>query len=100
MANASGAFIGGGFGLVGLSWAPSRRTLMALRMENRVPGWDANPYLAIAAMLAAGIHSMDRNLALKEALAGDAYAATGKPSFPKCARVGSRSPRRDAHRGR
>ena len=88
MANAGGAFIGGafiggGFGLVGLSWAPSRRTLMALRIENRVPGGDANPYLAIAAMLAAGIHSMDRNLALEEALVGDDYAATGKASFPK-----------------
>ena len=34
-------------------------------------------------MLAAGIHSMDRNLALEEALAGDDYAATGKASFPK-----------------
>ena len=68
---------------MGLSWAPSRRTLMALRIENRVPGGDANPYLAIAAMLAAGIHGMDRNLALEEALIGDAYAATGKPSFPK-----------------
>jgi hypothetical protein len=78
-----GAFIGGGFGLVGLSWAPSRRTLMALRIENRVAGGDANPCLAIAAMLAAGIHSMDRNLALVEALVGDDYAATGKASFPK-----------------
>ncbi|HET7479755.1 MAG TPA: glutamine synthetase family protein [Rubrobacteraceae bacterium] len=55
----------------------------SLRIENRVPGGDANPYLAIAAMLAAGIHGMDRNLALEEELAGDAYAATGKPSFPK-----------------
>ncbi len=60
MANAGGTFIGGSFGLVGWSWAPSRRTLMALRIENRFPGGDANPYLAIAAMLAAGIHGMDR----------------------------------------
>ena len=68
---------------MGLSWAPSRRTLMALRIENRVPAGDANPYVASAAMLAAGIHTMDRNLALEEALIGDAYAATGRPSFPK-----------------
>ena len=43
MANAGGAFIGGGFGLVGLSWAQSRRTLMALRIENRVPAGMATP---------------------------------------------------------
>jgi glutamine synthetase len=34
-------------------------------------------------MLAAGMHSMDRNLALEEALVGDDYAATFKASFPK-----------------
>lgn len=58
----------------------------SLRIENRVPGGDANPHLAIGAMIAAGIHGMDEGLALEEEFVGDAYAATDKPSFPSSLR--------------
>ena len=34
----------------------------ARRVENRLPGADANPYLAIAASLAAGLYGMEREL--------------------------------------
>jgi glutamine synthetase len=47
----------------------------SLRFENRVPGGDVNPYLAVAAMIAAGLHGIDNELPLAEPFAGNAYAA-------------------------
>ncbi len=47
----------------------------SLRFENRVPGGDVNPYLAVAAMIAAGLHGVDNELPLEEAYAGNAYAS-------------------------
>jgi glutamine synthetase len=49
-----------------------------LRVENRVPGGDVNPYLAVAAMIAAGLHGVDRELPLEEPLEGNAYTAEGR----------------------
>ncbi len=46
-----------------------------LRLENRVPGGDVNPYLAVAAMIAAGLHGIDHELTLEEPYAGNAYTA-------------------------
>lgn len=46
----------------------------SLRLENRMPGADVNPYLAIAATLAGGAYGIERGLELPEAYAGDAYA--------------------------
>ena len=46
-----------------------------LRFENRVPGGDVNPYLAVAAMIAAGLHGIDNELPLADAFGGNAYAA-------------------------
>lgn len=45
------------------------------RMENRVPGADANPYLAMAAMLAAGLHGIEQELELPPIMEGNAYAS-------------------------
>ncbi|KAF1050534.1 MAG: Gamma-glutamylputrescine synthetase PuuA [Stenotrophomonas maltophilia] len=44
---------------------------VARRVENRLAGADANPYLAIAASLAAGLHGMQHELAPSEALQGE-----------------------------
>ena len=44
----------------------------AVRVECRVPGADMNPYLACAAMLAAGLKGIEEKLALEEAFSGDA----------------------------
>ncbi len=49
----------------------------SLRPENRVPGGDVNPYLAVAAMIAAGLDGIDRELELEPAFAGNAYADDG-----------------------
>ncbi|BCJ05884.1 glutamine synthetase family protein [Mitsuaria sp. RG] len=43
----------------------------ARRVENRLPGADANPYLAIAASLAAGLHGIERQIAPTPAIQGE-----------------------------
>ncbi|WP_290655559.1 glutamine synthetase family protein [Kocuria sp.] len=43
------------------------------RMENRLPGADANPYLALSAMLASGLHGIEQQLELEPMVEGNAY---------------------------
>jgi glutamine synthetase len=45
------------------------------RVENRVPGGDVNPYLALAAMLAGGLHGMDQDLPLGAQVTGNAHTS-------------------------
>lgn len=47
----------------------------AVRIECRVGGSDLNPYLAFAALLAAGMKGIEEKLELPDAFEGDAYAA-------------------------
>src|ERR1700739_3935515 len=44
-----------------------------IRVECRVPGGDVNQYLAVAALIAGGMHGIERGLALPEPAAGNAY---------------------------
>ncbi len=44
-----------------------------LRLENRLPGGDVNPYLAMAAMLGSGLRGIENELALGPAMEGNAY---------------------------
>jgi glutamine synthetase len=44
---------------------------VARRVENRLPGADANPYLAIAASLAAGLHGIENELEPTPAIQGE-----------------------------
>ncbi|MNX46857.1 Gamma-glutamylputrescine synthetase PuuA [compost metagenome] len=44
---------------------------VARRVENRLPGADANPYLAIAASLAAGLYGIEHKLEPSEAIQGE-----------------------------
>jgi glutamine synthetase len=53
----------------------------SLRLENRLPGGDVNPYLAIAAMIAAGLHGLENELPLEDEFVGNAYEAD-KPRVP------------------
>jgi glutamine synthetase len=46
----------------------------AMRMECRIGGSDLNPYLAMAALIAAGICGIEERMELEEPLSGDAYA--------------------------
>lgn len=45
----------------------------AIRIECRIPGADVNPYLALSALIAAGIAGMEENLDCGEPLSGDLY---------------------------
>ena len=73
----------GTFAPIRLAWGHDNRTCglrvigehQSLRVENRVPGADANPYLAFAATIAAGIAGIQRRLPLPEMFTGDAYEA-------------------------
>src|SRR5919107_77133 len=53
----------------------------AKRVELRLPGADVNPYLALSAMIAAGLHGIDSELDLEPAVEGNAYASD-KPRVP------------------
>ena len=57
-----------------------------VRVECRIGGADLNPYLACAALLAAGLDGIDKGMALEPAHTGDAYAAQGIREIPKTLR--------------
>ena len=54
----------------------------AVRVECRIPGADVNPYLACAALLAAGLAGIDGAMALEPEATGDMYAAAGVREIP------------------
>ncbi len=58
----------------------------AVRVECRVGGADLNPYLAMAALLAAGMDGIERQLELEPAFVGDAYQGEGVRDIPKTLR--------------
>ena len=55
----------------------------AIRVECRIPGSDVNPYLACAALLAAGLDGIERKLPLEAEMKGDMYTAQGIREIPK-----------------
>ncbi|MEO8689214.1 MAG: glutamine synthetase family protein [Solirubrobacteraceae bacterium] len=79
----------GSFAPTAVAWGEDNRTcsLRAVghgpgrRIEQRLPGADVNPYLALSAMIAAGLHGMDAELELEPAFEGNAYASD-KPQVP------------------
>jgi glutamine synthetase len=52
------------------------------RVESRIPGADVNPYLVLAAAVAAGLHGIDHELELGAAYPRNAYEATDVPRIP------------------
>jgi len=58
----------------------------AIRIECRIGGADLNPYLAFAALIAAGIQGIEEKLTLAPPFAGDAYAGASLPEIPKTLR--------------
>jgi glutamine synthetase len=77
-------YVPGSFAPTSVRWGPDNRTCalrlvghgQSLRVENRTPGGDVNPYLAVAAMIAAGLHGIDNELPLEPPVTGNAYADT------------------------
>jgi len=82
-------FAAGSFAPTAIAWGQDNRTCAVrlvgkgagARMENRVPGADVNPYLALAAMLAGGLHGIEQRLPLEAELVGNAYDSD-KPHVP------------------
>jgi glutamine synthetase len=76
-------FVEGSFAPTAVAWGHDNRTCSmrvvghgeSLRVENRLPGADVNPYLALSAMIAAGLHGIDNDLPLEPALEGNAYTS-------------------------
>ena len=76
-------FQAGSFAPTAIAWGRDNRTCAlrvvgqgaGLRMENRVPGGDVNPYLAVAAMLAGGLYGIEHELELEPAFEGNAYVS-------------------------
>jgi len=58
----------------------------SVRVECRIGGADLNPYLAIAALLAAGIDGIENKRALEPAFVGDAYGGKGVREIPSTLR--------------
>ena len=54
----------------------------SFRAENRLPGADANPYLAFAATIAAGLYGIDNRIEPPKEYVGNAYTATQLPRVP------------------
>jgi glutamine synthetase len=52
------------------------------RLENRVPGADANPYLAMAASVAAGLYGIEQELEMPPAARGNAYELSVEEAPP------------------
>jgi glutamine synthetase len=82
-------FAAGSFAPTTVAWGEDNRTCAlrvvghgpSRRVECRLPGADVNPYLAISAMIAAGLHGMDAELELEPPMKGNAYTSD-KPRVP------------------
>jgi glutamine synthetase len=76
-------FVEGSFAPTAMLWGIDNRTCAfrvvghgsSIRVECRIPGGDVNPYLAIAALVAAGLLGVDESLPLAPAFEGNAYVA-------------------------
>jgi glutamine synthetase len=71
----------GSFAPTAIAWGHDNRTCSlrvvghgaGLRVENRLPGGDVNPYLGLAGMLAGGLYGIENGLELEPAFVGNAY---------------------------
>ena len=76
-------FVEGSFAPTAIAWGVDNRTCAlrvvgsghSMRMECRTPGGDVNQYLAVAALIAGGLHGIDQGLELAEPCSGNAYTS-------------------------
>ena len=89
-------FVPGSFAPTAVAWGMDNRTCSlrvvghgeSLRVENRLPGGDVNPYLAVAALIAAGLYGIENQLELEPVFEGNAYSSD-KPHVPSTLRDAS-----------
>jgi len=87
-------FAAGSFAPTTVAWGSDNRTCalrvvgegQGLRFENRSGGADLNPYLALSALIAAGLHGVEQGLELEPEYHGNAYLASDKPRMPSTLR--------------
>ena len=87
-------FAAGSFAPTAVAWGNDNRTCAfrvvghgpGKRFECRLPGGDVNPYLAIAGLIAAGLHGVEAGLELPPVCEGNAYTAEGIEHVPKTLR--------------
>jgi glutamine synthetase len=80
----------GSWAPTGIGWATDNRTLgfrvvghgNGMRVENRIPGADANSYHAFAATLAAGLYGIENKIEPPTPYIGDGYSATDIERIP------------------
>lgn len=80
----------GSWAPTGISWGIDNRTLgfrkvglgPSTRIESRIPGADANSYLAFAGVIAGGLHGIRQGLALGEPFSGNGYQAADMERIP------------------
>ncbi|MFD3874907.1 glutamine synthetase family protein [Streptomyces sp. NPDC058623] len=73
----------GSFAPTAVAWGVDNRTCAlrvvghgrSMRFENRLPGGDVNPYLAVAGLVAAGLYGIENRLELPDSCPGNAYTA-------------------------
>ncbi|GAA3457409.1 glutamine synthetase family protein [Dactylosporangium matsuzakiense] len=83
-------FQAGSFAPTAVRWGLDNRTCAlrlvghgpGMRVENRVPGADVNPYLAIAALCAGALHGIRNGLELEDVYTGNAYEDASAPRVP------------------
>jgi glutamine synthetase len=83
-------YVEGSFAPTALRWGRDNRTCAfrlvghgaSLRLENRIPGGDVNPYLATAAVIAAGFAGIEEELELEPQFEGNAYGDPDAPHVP------------------
>ncbi|HEY9498992.1 MAG TPA: glutamine synthetase family protein [Terrimesophilobacter sp.] len=76
-------YVEGSFAPTAVAWGLDNRTCAlrvvghgsGLRVENRVPGGDVNQYLAVAALIAGGLHGIENELELEPVFEGNAYVS-------------------------
>ncbi|MGW9181871.1 glutamine synthetase family protein [Agromyces sp. NPDC055661] len=74
-------YVAGSFAPTAIAWGLDNRTCAlrvvghghGMRVENRVPGGDVNQYLAVAALIAAGLHGIEQELEPEDLFVGNAY---------------------------
>jgi len=76
-------YVPGSFAPTAIRWGRDNRTCAfrlvgrgaGLRLENRIPGGDVNPYLAVSGIIAAGLDGITKKMKLEPAFSGNAYVS-------------------------
>lgn len=83
-------YVPGSWAPTAIAWGIDNRTCgfrlvgkgKSMRIENRIPGADVNPYITLAATVAAGLYGINNNLQLEEVLQGNGYTSENVERIP------------------